>query len=260
METDDGRPLAALVNYACHGVCLSGKWRRFSSDFVGPMREVIEQVTGASALYIQGATGNMNPILMGDDYKNARATGVKLAGEVLKVWETITPVEARGLGAAYEEVQLPALRYASKERAASTLDACRRELEQAQGKAVESGQLRWTKTRIKRAEAALRSWETGELPPPLPARLYAVRFGPAAIATSGGEIFAQIGVEVKRRSPIPDTLYAAYANGSVGYVPTPDAYPEGGYEVDSACRVDPGAAGIITEGCLRALGRVGAAG
>ena len=89
----------------------------------------------------------------------------------------------------------------------------------------------------------------------MPARIHAVRFGPAALATSGGEVFAQIGAEVKTRSPIRHTLFAAYTNGNIGYVPTPEAYAEGGYEVDMACKVDPQAAGIITEGCVRALGK-----
>ena len=253
---EDGRPIAALINYACHGVCLGGRWRLISSDFPGPMREVIESVTGAKALFLQGATGNMNPVLMGDDYNNARSTGVKLAGEALKIWESASPVEARELATAFEEVQLPAFRYYSKERAASTLTAWRKELEQTKTKPVEFGQLRWAQIRTRRAEAAVKSWETGELPPPIPARIHAVRFGPVALATSGGEIFAQIGVEVKKRSPIPHTLFAAYSNGNIGYVPTPDAYSEGGYEVELACRVDPEAAGVVTEGCLRALNRV----
>jgi hypothetical protein len=36
-------------------------------------------------------------------------------------------------------------------------------------------------------------------------------------------------------------------------VPTRAAYPEGGYEVDSACRVDPGADELIEATSLRLL-------
>jgi hypothetical protein len=256
IETDDGQPLAALVNYACHGVCLSGKWRGISSDFPGPMRDVVESVTGAKSLYLQGATGNMNPAAMGDDHRNARSTGVKLAGEVLKVWESIVPAEASGLATAAERVQLPGLRFLSKERAAASLAATCRDLEQILKGKPEPGHVRWLKRRIERAEAATKSWETGEPLPTISDRIHAIRFGPAALVSSAGEIFAQIGVEVKRRSPVPHTLFAAYTNGDIGYIPTPDAYPEGGYEVENACRMDPQAAEILTQSCLRALGRV----
>ena len=255
IEGDDGRAMAALVNYACHGVCLGGKWTLMSSDFVGPLREVVEGVTGAKALYIQGATGNMNPALMGHDYKNPRSTGVKLAGEVVKAWESAVPVEACGLAVAFEQVALPAFRYHSKGRAVATVEALRKEVDQMQGRKVELGESRWARMRLKRAEEAVKSWETGAPAPPVPVRIHAVRFGPAALAASGGEVFAQIGAEVKTRSPIRHTLFAAYTNGNIGYVPTPEAYVEGGYEVDMACKVDPQAAGMILEACIRALGK-----
>jgi len=253
IEDDAGRPLACVVNYACHAVCLSGRWTLMSSDFPGAMRAVVEDVIGATSLYIQGAAGNMNPKLKGEDYANARATGVKLAGEVIKVWESVEPVEARGAAAVMEGVELPAFRFISKERAAASLERSRKELEQRQKQGAVPGHLKWIKTRLERAEAALKSWETGEPLPAIPDRIHAVRFGPAALVTSAGEVFAQIGVEVKRRSPVSGTLFAGYTNGDIGYVPVPDAYPQGGYEVEHACRVDPDAAGVITEGCLRAL-------
>ena len=62
--------------------------------------------------------------------------------------------------------------------------------------------------------------------------------------------------EVKRRSPLPRTLFAGYANGTIGYVPTPESYPEGGYEVTHACRVGPEAAGMIADQSLELLRRI----
>jgi hypothetical protein len=76
------------------------------------------------------------------------------------------------------------------------------------------------------------------------------------LATAPGEIFNEIGRAVKDRSPMPNTFFLAYTNGSIGYVPVPEAYAEGGYEVSHACRVDPPAAGMIIEGCLRMVSEV----
>ena len=66
-------------------------------------------------------------------------------------------------------------------------------------------------------------------------------------------MFNEIGVAIKSRSPFADTFFVGYTNGSIGYIPVPQAYPEGGYEVEFASQVNPEAAGIVTEGCLKLL-------
>ena len=55
-----------------------------------------------------------------------------------------------------------------------------------------------------------------------------------ALVGLAAEPFAEIGLAVKARSSAALTLFAGYANGSVGYLPTPLAYDQGGYEVDSS--------------------------
>ena len=82
--------------------------------------------------------------------------------------------------------------------------------------------------------------------------------GGLALVTAGGEIFTEIGARVKGGSPFPHTFYVGYANDSIGYVPVPEAYAEGGYEVTHASQVDPEAAGILTEGSLRLLAQLAA--
>ena len=74
--------------------------------------------------------------------------------------------------------------------------------------------------------------------------------------TAPAELFTETGLEIKRRSPLPRTLPVGYTNGSIGYVPIPEAYPEGGYEVTHACQVGPEAAGIITETAITLLKRL----
>jgi hypothetical protein len=38
-------------------------------------------------------------------------------------------------------------------------------------------------------------------------------------------------VQIKRRSPFPDTLVVGYSNGCLSYIPTRDAYPPGGWSI-----------------------------
>jgi hypothetical protein len=58
----------------------------------------------------------------------------------------------------------------------------------------------------------------------------AVRIGDGVIVTGPGEVFTEIGMAVKERSPADVTLYAGYTNGCVSYFPTESEYPRGGYE------------------------------
>src|SRR5262249_49439974 len=49
------------VNYACHPTTLAWDNTQISPDYVGAMREVVEQATGAPCLFLQGASGELGP-------------------------------------------------------------------------------------------------------------------------------------------------------------------------------------------------------
>lgn len=57
-----------------------------------------------------------------------------------------------------------------------------------------------------------------------------MRIGDGVIAAGPGEIFTEIGMAVKERSPAAVTLYAGYTNGCISYFPIAGEYPLGGYE------------------------------
>jgi hypothetical protein len=56
-----GKIMATIVNYACHPTTLAWQNKQVSPDFVGAMRETMQQNTGAPALFLQGASGEMAP-------------------------------------------------------------------------------------------------------------------------------------------------------------------------------------------------------
>ena len=71
------------------------------------------------------------------------------------------------------------------------------------------------------------------------------------------------GQAVKQRSPIPNTMFAAYTNGAAGYFPLPEDYPRGGYEVSESylfyrlpAPIAPEGAGLVEETALRLLSEV----
>ena len=67
-----------------------------------------------------------------------------------------------------------------------------------------------------------------------------------------GEIFVELGLAIKKGSPFAHTLIAELANGSVGYIPDQDAYPQGNYEVVSS-RCAAGSGELLVEAASRVL-------
>ena len=51
-----------------------------------------------------------------------------------------------------------------------------------------------------------------------------------AIVAVPCEVFAEIGLEIKKRSPFKNTFIISLANGYNGYLPTPGQHALGGYE------------------------------
>jgi hypothetical protein len=78
------------------------------------------------------------------------------------------------------------------------------------------------------------------------------RVGHVAFVGLGGEVFNEIGQTIKRASPFKTTFVITHCNGAAGYLPTPDAYPEGGYEVRSS-RFAPAAAERVIKEAVRML-------
>jgi hypothetical protein len=226
VDSTDGQPMAAVVNYACHAVALSSESYGVSADWPGAMRWAVESATGATCLFVQGACADINP--RGGPSKDCgrmQALGQSVAGGVIQAWaDTETKSGALYLAGARKALSLPLLGPLG-----------------ADGKPVSSGQeavaaamkMPWDQVAQLRAERfpwyapvseVKGVWHT-------PVELQVLRMGEAAIASIAAEPFVEVGLAVKARSPLPYTMFAGYSNGSVGYLPTAAAYEIGGYEV-----------------------------
>lgn len=64
----------------------------------------------------------------------------------------------------------------------------------------------------------------------LTVKLQALRIGDLAVCGIPFETFVEIGLELKDRSPFPQTMVIGLANGRYGYLPTPEHHRLGGYE------------------------------
>ncbi|NUQ00237.1 MAG: hypothetical protein HUU35_10325 [Armatimonadetes bacterium] len=244
-----GRPVAVIANAACHPVCGTSATRELSPCWPGFARKVVEQEAGVPVLFLQGASADVNPLAQAVGHDSSEKAGAEAGAAMLAAWQAAEVAPAQGLRVTSRLLELPRYTYGSAEQASLLLEQNRRDLETTQN----PGMRWWCNLQIEKLEEVLAQYRGEQVLEPMQAEVTGWKLGPLGLATCPGEIFCQIGMAVKERAPLQPTLFAAYGNGSIGYVPTPDQYAEGGYEVDRACRVDPAAAGIIEEGCLAAL-------
>jgi len=91
-------------------------------------------------------------------------------------------------------------------------------------------------------------------PDTLKVPLQVVRVGDLAICAIPFETFVEIGLDIKKRSPMPTTMVVGIANGYNGYLPTPQQHKLGGYETWLGTnRVEEEASVLITETLLEML-------
>lgn len=73
------------------------------------------------------------------------------------------------------------------------------------------------------------------------AEVQAMRIGGRVYVSIPGELFVELGLAIKEKCFPAHVVVVGYANGMVGYLPTREAFPRGGYETTftSSSRLDP---------------------
>lgn len=199
LERLDGGLIALVANYAMHGTVLGGKWLEVSGDGPGMVSDYVEKKLGAPMLYINGAAGNLAPIY--SVYDTARAGHLSQFGVLLgdKILAT-----HRGIATVDEPVKLT-----TREK---VLETPRRE------------GLTWDSVLAKYGG----QFTSGTPMVRIPVRF--LKLNDLAIWSAPLELFCEIAINVRSRSPFRNTFYFGYANGWLGYLPTAQGFKEGGYE------------------------------
>ena len=247
----DGSPIAAIVNYAAHPVVLGPDPLLIGADYPGVVREVVEQATGAMCLFLMGAAGDQMPIeawttssatvrkmggILGHEavrvYLGIETRRMKVNTHVVKSLAEVLVYELEDtrknthtvLNAAEKRITFPFMALPSLAVAEQTLQA----MEAERARAVANDDSRMTyigDIEVKWATRVLDAVRANAPQPIVTGVVQAIRIDDIAILTSPGESFVGMGLEVKARSPLKHTLFASFANGSLGYIRTPDAYP-----------------------------------
>ncbi len=281
-DSEDGEPIATIVNYACHPTIMAQDNRLITPDYPGVTRKVVEENVGGMCLFLQGAAGNIGPIdgFTGDlaVYRRAghrlglEASRVRLGMDPIPRKERLMKIEPSGadlglyvdeqsgesddrLSVTFEPVTLPAKELPPPEQVRAEFNAAQQHLEQVRSRTSDIEEIKKAAFPSKRAYIAQNIAEvfgTGgsvELP------VQVMRIGNTVFVALPVEAFAEIGVEVKQRSAADWTVFGGYSNGYYGYMPMKYAYPEGGYEVTTS-PFAPGAAEQAIDACVQAIDTV----
>ncbi len=249
----DGRPLALVLNYPCHGVMLCEDNLLYSRDYMGFAQDEIERLagdgaSGAVSIFLNGATGNIDPRIRGtfEVAQEAGRTMGRAAFEALEHAPAIADAEAMvrrvpitmklkdldgAFATARNYLDQTELSLRNHRGGDYRLGRIRIEHERAQQMIAAIEALRETNRRDRRVNP-----QTGEAA----TRLSIARIGNVAIVGLPGEAFVEFGLALKANPYFAHTLVVGYCNDLIGYIPTREAYPQGGYEVDTA-RVAAGA-------------------
>src|SRR5215217_14809 len=155
-------------------------------------------------------------------------------------------------GVMSREVMLPLIEQPAASEARARVDEAQRRLDELKERAAPATEIEAATFATKRANMTLSRAQTYGGRESIPVELHLLQVGPAVLAGTEGEPFAEIGLEIKAGSPWPTTWFGGYTAGWAGYIPTPDAYPQGGYEVDTS-PFAPEAAGRLVAETLAAL-------
>ena len=223
----DGSVTATIVNLACHPTCLSPKHRIATAAWPGQMRAVVEAETHAPVLFMQGATGDLNPdASWGKAEIDAMVRLGNAVGQAtLEVLNQLDEVSSVPLAAERVEVLLPIT--AEEDRNGQPLDhldGLRKTIP------LPRFAIRWLLNRC--YPWRTRQTMTAEGHPAVPMEAQVLRLGEVALIGWAAEVFHELAVAMKEGSPATMTLFAGYSNGMIGYLPTAEEHARGGYEVD----------------------------
>jgi hypothetical protein len=227
----DGGTGALVVQCSCHPVTLGHENLSASADYIGVAREIVEQVTGDHLLFVQGACGDTNPRsgIAGTD-QHAQRTGRLLAAEILRLHELAEP-GGNDIATASCSVELPVQPPPPRDKLARQVaegDALLQTLRQT---GASPGTVITAAFPIEWARHMLAATDAGHVPHTITYEVVGLCVGPLGLVAVPLEPFATTGIAVRGRGALPYSVLAGYVNGCAGYLPTPDAYEVGGYEV-----------------------------
>ncbi len=217
------KTIGLLFNYAGHPNVMSGDNYSISADYAGAASRILEEKLSCISMFTNGAQGSVDI----DNWAWRDWQGVEVLGSALA--QVVSDVSC-GVEVSSQELRISRVAYSLPRRT------------------ISEEQLRWAEDILAQTGGKLQAVADGvgdDFKALLYKQTYDLRdktvdieqvcivVGDCAFLSFPGELFTEIGLEIKRRSPFNKTYIIDLANGYTGYVPTSAAIAQGGYEVDT---------------------------
>jgi neutral ceramidase len=241
------RPIAVTVNFAMHLDTVGGLY--YSADYPYTLSKSLAAALGDNVVTIfsVGTCGDINHINVDSakpqkGHGEAARIGTRLAAEVLRTLERARPVADGPLRASSAMVELPLAPVTPDDVTAAKLII----------NDVQAGKKPAPKF-LDQVQAFKAVDVAARLGKPIAVEVQVISLGDdLAWVSLPGEIFVELGLQIKRGSPFKQTMIAELANGAIGYIPNRVAYSQGNYEVVSS-RVAAGSGEKLVDEALKQL-------
>jgi len=233
-------PLATVVNFALHLDTVGGT--SFSADYPFFLGQRLRSSFGQDyvPIFAQGCCGDINHVDVSTTapqkgFAEAERIGNRLADAAFLALKKPRAIAEPRLGAASALVALPLQMYSP-----DAITSARKTLEKEKRLFLEEVH----------AHKVVKVAQIGK--PALETEVQVLRIGDVAVVGLPGEVFVELGLWVREKSPFPLTIVSELANDSIGYVPTRKACKEGSYEVVNSL-IAPGGGEQLAEKAVELL-------
>lgn len=239
--TRDKKPIGSLTVFAMHLDTVGGT--AYSADYPAVLADELRHEFGDDFISVfgTGTCGDINHIdVSGRRRYTARAIGQQLAVSILSA-RTRLPLDKPALAVASARLTLPLRSPSAEQAAAARTNMARVGTNDlpflAQVETVTTLDL------MKRGTSLDTEVQVLRLHPDL------------AIVLLPGEVFADLGLAIKQRSPFKHTLVIELSNDNPAYIPTEKAFSEGSYETVNS-RIVPGGGERLAQTAIQLLNDV----
>ncbi len=261
VDTGQAAPAAVIFNHACHGTALKAENREISAEWMGAAISHVRRMAGdaLTPIFLQGCCGQINPDVPAATFEEVDRIGARAAEALASAMRAARPVQAVPLGARLQRIGLPLQDPPSPDLARADLREAQSDAERLRRNGAHPYLVRAFDSLVTHARDMVERSERRAEGETAPFVVQVLGLGELAIVGLSGEVFFEFARDIQRRSPFRHTLVLGYSNGCTCYVPTEEAFKEGGYEADESFRwygippLRPDAGEVMVEAVARML-------
>ena len=211
-----------LVSHGLHCDCVSGS--KFAADYPYHLTEGIREELGAdwNVVYLNACCGNINHINVNDknqrsSYAESRKIGRTLAKAALRAHKKSAEVKVDCIDSRVKEIKCPIRKVPRK-----IYNWAKAEMREDSNKASKRNFNELTPGGVIRLAETKEKYRLAEI--------IVLNIGPIGIVGLPAECFVELSKDIQIHSLMDSTWVIGLTGGSMGYVPHPRGYQEGGYE------------------------------